>query len=970
MTMNYKKFKSNILFFIASILLIIVFCLLSFLIGKNKSTLDKEELNDSEINVNGLVLNEIMSSNKGTLIDEKGNLYDYIEIYNGTNKDINLKNYGLSDENKKTKWVFPDIIIKSKNYLVVSLGASANKLNASFKLKSSGGEIVTLLKPSGKVVDAIETVALDSNRVMARNDKGKWVIQDKPTPGFSNNKSGHTEFINSLLSKDKPNIIINEILPENKGNFKNNNNEYSGYIEIKNVSDSTVNLLNYSISNSEDANFKWQFPNIKLSKGDVIVVYTSGNSRKEDELNASFKLKNKNGVVVLANNLGKVIDKVKYTNLANGMAYIKENDKFLVNNSISPGYQNTVDGIKAFQKKYLVNPNDLIINEVMNSNFKYLAQNGGNYYDWIELYNNSNNIINLENYCLTTSLNESCLYKLPKKELKPNEYYIVMASGDTNLSNSKYSHANFKLSSIESLYLTKSNKVIDSLFIANVPIGYSYGKGLKYGNYYFSKPTPNSKNSNGTEAVSYEPYSSVKSGTYNEKSINVALNGHGNIYYTLDGSIPTTSSKIYSSPLTIKETTVLRVMSEETNKLKSIINTYTYIMNDNHNVATMSIVIDPKDLKNVNTHTSLNSTVIEPCAVELFEKNGSGFQINAGLKLFGGSTRSYPKKSYEIKFKKEFGDTELNYKVFDSVDSSVYNSLVLRTGSQDEFEYHDQRTVIKDVLATSIMGEHTKVDVQASKPVILYLNGKYWGIYFIREKVDEYFVSNHYNVKATKANTDILRIDGEVKSGTNKKYNSMINFINNNSLSNIDNYNKIKDKIDIESYCDFWIGEMWVANYDMINVRYFSNPNVDNGKWKYIFYDLDSGFFRTSNNSYLEYTRPSGMGAWNFPTILLRNLMKNKEFKQTFLERLSYNLNNTWTYDNVNKKTNEIVNEIGKDEFKRNAERWNNSYNRWELSIEKMKLFAKKRNKYMVSQAKSYFNLSNSDVKKYFGDVE
>src|SRR5574344_851446 len=129
------------------------------------------------------------------------------------------------------------------------------------------------------------------------------------------------------------------------------------------------------------------------------------------------------------------------------------------------------------------------------------------------------------------------------------------------------------------------------------------------------------------------------------------------------------------------------------------------------------------------------------------------------------------------------------------------------------------------------MGKYTDVDVQDYVPIVLYINGKYWGIYFIREKVDETFVSNHYNVKATKADTNILRIDGEVKSGSNKKYNSMISFINNNSLSNSKNYEKIKEQIDIQSFSDFWIGEIYTANYDILNTRYFSNPLVDNGKW-------------------------------------------------------------------------------------------------------------------------------------------
>ena len=970
MIIDIKKFKKNILFFIVSIGLLVFIVLISGIFGTSGNKLKEEELGDDVVNINGLIINEVLSSNNGIIADEKGNLYDYVELYNGSEKDISLKNYGLSDEGEGVKWTFPNVTIKSKGYVVVKLnGEKDGGMNANFKLKSSGGEVVALFKPNGKVVDAIETVSVESNTVMGRNSNGEWVVYSKATPGYPNTNEGHDEFLKSLVSNEKSPIVINEILPNNKGNFKNSNGDYSGYIEIKNIGDESVDLKNYSLSYSEAVSFKWQFPSIKLSKGEVIIVYTSGISSKDGTLSTSFKLKSKNGVAVLTNNVGKVIDKVKYENLANGVAYIKQNDLFLESSSISPGFDNTIDGISSFQKKYMKTNDGLIINEVMNNNYSYLPQNGGKFYDYIELYNNSDDTIKLKEYCLTTNTDNMCMYNLPDVELKKNAYYVIMASGDEKLSNDKYYHANFKLSDTEGLYLTKKTSIVDSLFINDVPNGYSFGRSGKAGTYYFSKPTPLKENSNGTHAISYLPYADIDSGVYDKDSIKVTLNGYGKFYYTLDGSTPTTSSKVYSSPLDIKKTTVLRIMSKEDGKIKSDNLTYSYIMNENHKVPVMSIAMDKSKLNKVNSNTSLNSTVLEECAVELIEKDGSGFKINAGLKLFGGSTRSYKKKSYELKFKKQYGDGELNYKVFDTLDSSSFNSLVLRTGSQDEFQYNDQRTVIKDVVATSILGEHTDVDIQAYKSIILYINGEYWGIYFIREKVDETFVANHYNVQTTKEDTSILRIDGEVKTGTNKEYNKLISYVSNNNLNNSKNYEYVKDKIDIQSLCDFWIAEIYIANYDILNTRYFSNSNIDDGKWKFIFYDADSGFFRTTNNSFNEYTNPSGMGFGYFPTTLLRNLMKSKEFKQTFLERLSYNLKNTWPYDNVNNKIDSVIAVFGKDEFKRNAKRWGNSYEHWEVSISRMKTFAKNRNSYIVEQAKGFFSLTDAEVKKYFGDV-
>ena len=202
----------------------------------------------------------------------------------------------------------------------------------------------------------------------------------------------------------------------------------------------------------------------------------------------------------------------------------------------------------------------------------------------------------------------------------------------------------------------------------------------------------------------------------------------------------------------------------------------------------------------------------------------------------------------------------------------------------------------------------------------------------------------------------------------------MISFIKNNSLSNKSNYEKIKNQVDIENLCDFWIAEMWSNNYDIINVRYFRNPNVDNGKWKYVFYDLDSAFYNYRAGQYgIAYYARAG-GIWNYnslPTTLLNNLMKNSDFRKTFLERLSYNLKNTWSSKNFSKKIDDVIKEISEDEIKRNLSRWDViSYSGWKSNVSNLKEFAKLRNKAIVEEAKSYFGLSSAEVKKYFGDVK
>lgn len=948
-----NEFKKNYLFILVCFLLIIFFILLNTFI-KKKNTLDIKDLEESgNNNISKLVINEIVTSNDGIYASDDGSICDFIEIYNGENKDINLKNYGLSDEEKKVKWTFPDTTIKKNEYIVINLcGEKKDGLYAPFKLKSSGEETIALTSSDGKVIDAVETTYLEKNQSIGRDLNGTWHTFDKVTPGYENTIQGYENYINSLIG-EKDDLKITEFLPNNDGNFKINN-EYLEYIELTNTGTSEINLKNYTLSGNENSIFKYNLPDITLKPNEVIVVYASGKDTINDIIQTNFKLDSKNGTIILGKN-GKIIEKQQYSNVENGLALIKINNEFVKSSIISPGYVNNEDGINSFNKSININ-NDIIINEVMNNNYSFMPQNGGNYYDWIEIKNNSNEEINLKNYNLSTK--NTKMFDLPDITLKPNEFFIIMASGDTNLTNDSYTHANFKLSKTDSIYLFKNEEIIDSVVISNIPNGYSYGRG-ENGFYYISNPTPKSNNTSGVRNISSDPLVSISSGIYNNiDSLEVSINAPGTIYYTLDGSNPTTSSQVYKGPIFIKKTSVLKVLNKEEGKLNSNVVTKSYIINENHTLPVMSISINPRDFYNLEANAWSENEY--SAYAELYE-DGKSFNIPCGIKLFGGSTRGLAKKSYALKFKKKYGESKLNYKVFDNRDFSSFDTLVLRSGSQDY-----NTTFLRDILGTSLVDEYTDVDVQAYKSVILYINGSYHGIYNIREKVDETFISNHYNVNPEDSN--IMRIDNVVSYGNSNFYNSILNYVRNNNMALSSNYEYIKTKINIENMADYWIAELYVTNNDIINCRFFSHKNVDNGKLHFIFYDLDYAWYNYRKNYYNYILDPSGMQeGFNLDTSLLRNMMKNEEFKKTFLNRLSYNIKNTWKKENILNKLNEIYNSL-LPEIERDGKKWGYTVDKWKENINDLKEYIDKREGYLLSQTKTQFGLSDAQMKEYFGD--
>lgn len=935
--------KKNYKCILIMLLLITLIVIIDMLM--HNSTNDNQELNNDSIKVNALVINEIMSSNEGAYADENGKLYDWIELYNGTSEDIDLTNYGLSDVNSgEIKWKFPNVTIKSKEYLVIYLTGKTNSgLYANFALGRKGGELITLKNASGKVVDSVRTVGLDKNAVMARVNN-KWIETFDITPGFSNNEDGREAFLESINRQDDS-LVINEFLPSNKGNilFEDGLNSY---VEVMNTTNETINLGSYSLSNDKKKPFLWNLPDIELKPKEVYLLKTDDH----------FKLTNKNGTLILSKS-GRIVEEVNYQDLVNGYAYVKIDNTFIETTNISPGYVNTSEGVKAFNKEVRVNKKGLIINEVMNRNNSYLVQNGNKYYDWIELYNNTDSKISLKEYYLTTDTSSKKMYNLPDVELGAYEYYIVMASGNTKYSNKEYQHTNFKLSSTESLYLYHDSKLEDAIMIADIPINYSFGRGKDNGLYYFSKPTPNKENGDGILEIAYTPKFSVAPGVYDDKkSMTLKLNGTGTIYYTLDGSMPTKQSKIYNSPIILDKTTVVKAINYEDGKKSSEVVTGTYFVNEKHTIPVLSISLADSDFTSLNRNLSSTTYTVKAHA-ELYEKDSS-FSIDCGIKLFGGQTRYISKKSFALKFSSKYGESTLDYKVFDNRDAVNYDTLVVRSGSQDSVG-----AMFRDELATSIMDEYGTVDVQSYKPVILYINGRYWGVYFLREKVNEEFVSHHYNVDPN--DTNIIRVDNDLSAGSSHFYNSIRNYIQNHNMQSDEHYEYISNKIDIDNFIDFWIGEIYTTNNDIVNMRFFNNPNVDNGKMKMIFYDFDYAFYNYSINYLNWMTQSSGLGEKNYDNTILRGLMQNNKFKKRFVERLSYNMKNVWSEKNIDNKYNELYNML-KPEMQRNQERWGLTYSQWEDNCKELKNYLEKRREYILNHTKSYFGLSSKEMKDYF----
>ena len=961
MTFDIKKFLRNLPLLSGLILTVIISLVVSILISKEMIFVLGEKPLDEHggIRTNKLIISEVMADNDGVYTDSLGGIYDWVELYNGSDEPVLLHNFGLSDVLSRVKWSFPDVTLGPKEYLVVQLSSeNRNGLYANFSLKKNGGETLVLTNANGAVIDALDVHAVPRHHSLARDKNGQWNATSLISPGYENSQQGHAAFMQSQLQLENS-LRITEYLANNQGNFIDSFGQFSGFVELTNVSDQTIDVSGYYLGNSRAVPYRYRLPQRILGPNESIVVYTSNRNLTDSELHANFSLSSEEGTIVLSNQNGKIIDLVSYEQLINGFSRQLIDDVWVDSSDVSPGYPNTVVGVEAFATTHMKPAPTLQINELMSRNYLYLAQNMGEFYDWVELINLSDEPIQLNEYTLSTSKSRRDMYVLPDVVLQPNQTYVIMASGEERLTNPRFVHANFKISDIDSIYLYKDGIPIDSVFVADIPVNYSYGRVADGGFAYFAIPTPNAPNGTGRRVVASTPTVSLPSGVYNQvDSLTVSVESTSPVYYTTDGSVPTTSSQRFVGPIEFDKTTVFRFRAIENDRVASEIRTMSYIVNENHTLPVMSLALNSWDLNYLQGNPWVEGIEV-PVAAEFFEEEGK-FSVNAGLKLFGGSARGFAKKSFQLKFKGMYKDPTLMYHVFENRDFVTFDSLVLRSGSQDHVN-----ALFRDVLGTSLADGMMEVDVQAYKATILYINGRYWGIYNLREKVDEDFVSAHYDVD-DRAN--VVRIDNVVSSGSAVGYNSMIQYAINNDLTQPHHYEYMKSRLDMESYVDFWVASTITTNNDIINARFFNHPDIFDGRWRMIWYDLDFAMYNFDRD-YLKFaTQPEGMTGFKISTALFRNLVVNPEFQQLFVERLSLHMRTTFHPDRVNQAIDDMV-ALYQPEMARNQQRWGLTVSHWEKSVEDLRRYFQLRNRYMIAQTKEFFNLTNEEVEFYFGGL-
>ncbi|MGI6192881.1 MAG: lamin tail domain-containing protein, partial [Christensenellales bacterium] len=214
-----------------------------------------------------VLINEAMAANPGVVPAGDGGFYDWVELYNPSDVDVNISGWGLSDEsNVAAKWTFGEgTVIPAKGYLLVfcsDLNQSnpSGELHAAFKLKA-GSDTVVLSDATGKAVDKLPLPMVTEGHSIGRNpaDVSDWLDFSEPTPGFSNDEQGRAAYVASMDASGIG-LIIAEFQPANKTTAKTQSGEFSDWVEIYNPTGSEIDMSGFGLSDDREKPLKWTFP--------------------------------------------------------------------------------------------------------------------------------------------------------------------------------------------------------------------------------------------------------------------------------------------------------------------------------------------------------------------------------------------------------------------------------------------------------------------------------------------------------------------------------------------------------------------------------------------------------------------------------------------------------------------------------------------------------------------------------------
>jgi gliding motility-associated-like protein len=588
------------------------------------------------------------------------------------------------------------------------------------------------------------------------------------------------------------------------------------------------------------------------------------------------------------------------------------------------------------------------------------------YEDWVELYNNSNSAISLQGYALSDNAAKPNKYLFPANLSIPAKGKMLFVCSGKNGYFGNYHHTNFKLNQTggkDVIVLSKNGEIIDSIRVLPAMKNHSRGRindgAANWG--VFEVATPNVTNMNAKQRYLSAPVCNVNAGFYGGSTTIefTSTETDGTIFYTTDGTDPikSSSAKQYLSPINVSKTTAIRACvrpAANANTIASQVVTNTYFINENHVLPVISLC--SSDFGNLFQFMKPNIEIAG--SMEFFDKNKvRQFKVEGGIKGHGNDSWYYEQKGMRFYARDEFGDaSKINYPLFSSSERTKYDCVILRAAGSDNyvgFADASPSTHIRDGFAQTLAEKgNLNLDTRKYEAVIVYLNGTYWGVYELRERVDDKFTKAYYN--EGKEGVDMLSyygglsVENDASGKAQQDWCNLYQFVKNNDMKIDANYNQVAAQLDVMSLIDYFCLNTFMVNSDWLNwnTAWWRGKNATNGKWRYRLWDEDNIFNLGQNFSNIPSMDAETANACDVQSVssfqdagcgqghvdIFNALMNNHSFRNLYINRYADLLNTTLSKNNMLNHLNAMIADI-QPEMQRHCERWDagnaHSYQTW-----------------------------------------
>ncbi len=790
-----------------------------------------------------------------------------------------------------------------------------------------------------------------------------------------------------LLSQAKAQIRINEVCASNSESLYDEDSHTPDWIELYNYSDLPVNLSTWKISDKPNIDLAWQLPDTIINPNEYLIVHASGKNRTGNS-KISMKMKSFGSIVPYNNRdayryrykqySGDFQAELNILSIRNEgiwslcgihiRADLSDTTNFFgifVGSKDKDGFFNywrdTVLYLPKFKALYgglnlpytklrLSRKNDSLYCSYIDRNGKEgYKESYHNFFPDSILIGVSVSAFNenqfsefiLDSFLIDnefTDLMKLDLYEVNEKEAGIDSYYNEL-------------HTNFSIKDDDTIFLYNNSILEDSVKLQPMTGDVSNILTNKNEWQITDKPTPAEKNGIGYLSRLSKPIISFQNGKIEINNSKDAI-----VRYTIDNSTPNIESKIYNSsqPIIPNKTTVIKAVSYKDNYLPSFVQSMLIRINEpEFKLPIISISADSTDLWGEYGILKEDILRITPKVNASFNYYSYKKDVtqNIQIKVHGNNSKYHPQKSFRIYADGKMESNTIKNDFFKS-DVKKYSQLVFRNSGTDWSE-----TFIKDAYNGIIAKQIGHLISACYTPVLTYLNSDFYGLINFRERLNDDFLAEYYDIDVNSIN--YYEDNGDYVDGDYFRYKRYYNYIIDNEFTENKKYEVIDSLVDIDNFINYTLIGIYAANYDWPwkNIKLFQSDELSS-KFIYLIHDMDWTY---SHFDYKPIQDKIGLmvtDTFSHVSIILTKFLDNKLFKTHYLTRAADLVNSVFRPQNMKFILDSLADQI-REYIPLQQKRWEGSCLEWDTKIENMKVFLEERPEYFMKNLDQHINMSN-----------